>query len=287
MSKDRVISNNKFKIIIFFIVLLSLFSIVFAHGGGEEEQEIHEEETIDLEHYIKSTASNYILIASIIAIVLVLFSIFYKEKTEKMKVVLFLGIAIPIILATVYSAGSTIYLNLISETKGPVHWHADYEIWTCGNKIDLIKPRGISNRIGSAVFHDHGDNRIHVEGVVTDKENVDLHNFFEIVGGYLDNSRLKIPTDQEIVEVKNLDLCNGQEGKLQVFLYKIKNPDATKNWVFEQQKLDNFEDYVLSHYSQIPPGDCIIIEFDVEKEKTGHICGSYSAAIERGDLSGG
>ena len=60
-----------------------------------------------------------------------------------------------------------------------------------------------------------------------------------------------------------------------------------KNWIFEQQKLDNFEDYVLSPYTQIPPGDCIIIEFDAEKEKTEHICESYKVAVGRGDLSGG
>ena len=95
-----------------------------------------------------------------------------------------------------------------------------------------------------------------------------------------------MPTDDRFKEMKNGDLCNGQPGKLQVFLYKIKNPEQTKNWIFEQTKIENFEDYVLSPYSQIPPGDCIIIEFDVEKEKTELICETYKVSIDRGELSG-
>jgi len=268
------------KIIIFFIVLLLLFSISFAHVEDEEESK-------DLGETLKSKSGTYILIASIIVGILILFALYNKEKDEKTKIFLFVGIVVSIILATAYSAGSTIYLNLISETQGPVHWHADFEIWNCGKKIDLIDPSGLSNKVGTPVFHEHNDDRIHVEGVVVEKKDVDLHNFFNIVGGSLSDNYLTVPIDNDIVEVKNGDLCNGQEGKLQVFLYQVNNPESTKNWIFEQKKLQNFEDYILSPYSQIPPGDCIIIEFDAEKEKTEHICETYKVATKRGDLSGG
>ena len=123
------------------------------------------------------------MIASIIVGVLILFAIYDKDRSEKTKIFLFLGIIIPIVLVTIYSAGSTIYLNIISETQGPVHWHADFEIWDCGQKIDLINPTGFSNRVGNPVFHEHGDDRIHVEGVVVEKKDVDLHSFFEVIGG--------------------------------------------------------------------------------------------------------
>ena len=252
--------------------------------GFLEEDE--EEESIDIGENLKSTSTKYVIIASLISGLLVIFSISHIKKSEKMNILLFLGITIPIILATVYLAGSTVYLNLISETKGPVHWHADYEIWNCGDKVDLIKPKGLSNRIGNPVFHDHGDNRIHVEGVVTDKTNVDLHSFFEVVGGFLEEDRLRIPTNQEIVNIRNGDLCNGNLGTMQVFLYSITNPDDNKNWIYEQQKLEHFENYVLSPHTSILPGDCIIIEFDVEKEKTEHICETYRTAKQRGDLVG-
>jgi len=272
------------KLIVFFIaILFLLFSVVFAHVGDEEIKE----ESRDLGDYLKSTSKNYIMIASIIIGILILFAIYDKDRSEKTKIFLFLGIIIPIVLATIYLGGSTIYLNVISETQGPVHWHADFEIWNCGNKIDLINPIGLSNRVGNPVFHEHGDDRIHVEGVVVEKKDADLHSFFEVVGGVINDSYFYVPTIDGYAEISNDDLCNGKQSKLQVFLYKVVNPEDGKNWAFEQQKLDNFEDYILSPYSQIPPGDCIIIEFDAEKEKTEHICESYKVAVERGDLSGG
>ena len=280
IGKSNISFNNK--AIILLIIFSLLFFIVNAHE--EEEKEVHEEK-IELGSYLKSTSLNYLLIASVIVLILVLFSIFYKEKT-KIKMFLFFGIITPVILATIYLAASTIYLNLISETQGPVHWHADYEIWNCNEKIELIKPEGLSNRIGSPLFHDHGDNRIHVEGVVTNANDINLHNFFETVGGYMSKDTLKIPTDKEFIEIKNKDLCNGKGGKLQVFLYKVKNPEDIKNWVFEQLKLENFENYILAPHSNVPPGDCIIIEFDEEKEKTELLCDTYESAVRRAELSG-
>jgi len=274
-GKDRL--NTRILLLIIVVILFSF--TVYSHI-----EEVNEASK-DIGESLKSTSKNYVMIAAVIAGILVLIAIYNKEK-EDSKMFLFLGIIIPIILATVYLTGSTIYLNIISETKGPVHWHADYEVWNCGEKIDLVKPTGLSNRIGSPLFHDHGDNRIHVEGVVTDKKDVDLHNFFETIGGSLTEISLYLPTNDGYVEIADGDLCNGNSGILQVFLYKIKNPDDTKNWIFEQQKLENFEDYVLSPYSNIPPGDCIIIEFDIEKDTTKNICETYKLAVERGDLSG-
>lgn len=289
-SKIRVKAGELFVAALVFLLIPAIGA--FAHGvegeadvaGGTDEAEAHNEGDIAS---LKSMSIKYISAAGTIAIALVLIALFWKKKTEEAKTLLFLGIALPILFATIYSAGSTIYLNLASHTKGPVHWHADYEIWDCGSKIDLVRPEGISNRVGSAVFHEHNDNRIHVEGVVVDKAEVDLHNFFETIGGMLSKSALYLPTDNGFAEIKEGDLCNGREAKLQVFLYKAINPDDAKNWVFEQQKLEDFENYVLAPYSNVPPGDCIIIEFDEEKEKTGHICETYNSAMSRGELSGG
>ena len=272
---------NKNKFLIISIIFILLLSFAYAH----EEEEIHEESLADAES-LKSTSIKYIGIASFISIFLIIVSLYIKDKNEKTKWLLFLGIAISIAASTAYLAYSTVYLNIASETQGPVHWHADYEVWVCDEKAELVKPKGLSNRIGSPLFHDHGDNRIHVEGVVADTRNVDLHSFFEIVGGDLDGDILKIPTENEVVKVKNSDLCNGEEAKLQAFVYKVINPDNAKSWIFEQEKIGNFPEYILSPYSNVPPGDCIIIEFGPESEKTGHICATYEAAIDRGELVG-
>lgn len=281
-EKKRLdLSMNKNKFLIISIIFILLLSFAYAHV----EEEIHEESLVDAES-LKSTSIKYIVIASFISIFLVIVSLYTKDKSEKTKWILFLGIAIPIAASTAYLAYSTVHLNLVSETQGPVHWHADYEVWVCGEKFELVKPKGLSNRVGSPLFHDHGDSRIHVEGVVLDTKNVDLHSFFEAVGGRLDTDKLELTTESGVVKVENGDLCDGEEARLQAFVYKVINPDESKNWIFEQEEMGNFPEHVLSPHSNVPPGDCITIEFSPEKEKTGHICETYKAAMERGELVG-
>ena len=202
------------------------------------------------------------------------------RQSENIKRILFAMICLPILIATTYIAATTISLNLAAESKGPVHWHADFEIWNCGQKIDFKSPQGWSNRIGNPVFHEHGDNRIHVEGVILDRNDITLHHFFSVVGGSLSEISLTLPTDEGALTFHNGEACNGQPGKVQVFVYKTTEEGYT------QQKLDPYVNYVLSPSAAIPPGDCLIIEYDVEKEKTDHMCVSYQHAIEEGELHG-
>ncbi|MBI2651283.1 hypothetical protein HYX01_02335 [Candidatus Woesearchaeota archaeon] len=290
MSSLKIRINAKFLVLALFSLIISVIAsnAVFSHGNEPDlhDMESKEMQSNNISEYIQSTSVSYILTALFIAGILVLFSLLHRQKTEKMKIFLFFGIAIPIVAATFYLAASTIYLNQISETKGPVHWHADYEIYVCNKKIELLKPKGFSNSVGIPLFHEHDDNRIHVEGVVTNIKDVSLHNFFEAVNGYLEEDKMGIPTDYGFEEAKNSELCGEKSGKLQVFLYKIRNPKDAKSWIYEQIKLGDFENYVLAPYSQVPPGDCIIIEFGEDKEKTENMCSTYKAAIERGELNG-
>lgn len=273
-------------LIVFLLLILSFAA--FSHEGEEEtaEEKMEKERSLTLDEQLKNQAVTFVLLTAAWVTAIVLISIFYKNKPDKLKAVLFLLIVLPVILTTGFVAGSTIYLNVISETKGPVHWHADYEIWNCNQKIELVNPKGLSNKIGTEVFHEHNDDRIHAEGVITDLHDASLHSFFNVVGGKLIQNSLVLPTENGLVNVKNGELCDGIPSKLQVFLYKISNPDDKGNLIYAQQKLEDFEDYVLSPYSYVPPGDCIIIEFSPDKEKTGHICETYKIAIQKGELSG-
>lgn len=275
------------KLSIVVLVVFILFPLVYGHGMEDEQDGIEEqrskEEYRTAEQLIKTTIQ-YTIIGTIIVLFLIFISLFCK-KTEMRRWFLFLGIAIPVILATLYSAGTTIYLNVVSETKGPVHWHADFEIWNCEEKVDLVDPSILTNRVGSAVFHEHGDDRIHVEGVVLDTREVDLQHFFAQVGSILREEYFVIPGNQGVVEMKNGQQCDGNPGKLQVFLYRVVNPEESKEqFLYEQIKLDDFEEYVLSPYSYIPPGDCLIIEFGQEKERTDKLCETYRIALQKGVL---
>ena len=263
------------------ILLLIASAAVTGHEGEEEETNIA---TPAQQH--SDSATQVIIYAAAILIALTLIALFGNTSSSTMKWLLFLGMAIPIIIATLYSAGSTIYLNAASASKGPVHWHTDFEVWNCGNLLDLKKPEGFSNRIGSALFHEHGDNRIHIEGVISDTRQVALNYFFAVVGGHLSNDHLVIPTDEGMAEMETGNLCDGQAGELQAFLHRVANPEDTGNWIYEQEKLEDFEAYVPAPYGNIPPGDCLIIEFGPEKESTDKICETYEAAIQRGELNG-
>jgi hypothetical protein len=257
------------------LFLLLVVSSAFAHEGAEEN-------TID--ETIRENSLFYMYIAVSIVAFVVIWALHAEKQpkyTNRKKQLLFLGIVIPVVFVTVYLVVATIFLNSISETGGPVHWHADYEIWACGNKIEMKEPEGLSNKMGTEVFHHHGDARIHIEGVVVEKDDVSLHHFFEVAGDELAHDKLIVHTNEYVATFKNGDSCNGHTGILQAFLYKTVDGRVV------QEKLVDFENYVLAPQANIPPGDCIILEFDQEKEKTNHMCETYKIAIKKGAVSYG
>ncbi len=256
-----------------------LFSVLAHEEVPEEINDLTDNALSDHGVNLKQQTLNVTIGVGLFVIILLLTALRYQERfTERQKWLFFLGLALPIAAVTLYVAGTTIYLNLTSHTGGPVHWHADFELWNCGEQIDLRDPTGLSNRIGSPVFHEHGDNRIHVEGVVLNRGDANLHRFFEFIGGTLTAEKLVVPTNNGVVEAGNGGSCNGFPGKVQVFVYK------TEGRKYEQFKAN--ADYVLSPSSLVPPGDCLIIEFAAEKEKTDKLCASYKTAIARGELHG-
>ena len=250
--------------------LILFTTAVFAHEGEEAEGVTSLVEKT-LEDTIRSNSIKVVVVASILVLGSVALTVLLKHQGENIKKILFTGIVIPVLASTIFLTGSTIYLNSVSSSGGPVHWHADFEIWDCGQKLELADPQGFSNRVGSATFHEHNDNRIHVEGVVVEKSEASLGRFFQFVGGNLYSDGFKIPTNKGLIIRENGDLCpGGSEGTLQAFVYK------TNGKTFRQEKLSDPVSYVLSPYGNVPPGDCIILEFEGEiKEKTDKLCDSY------------
>ena len=242
--KKRVI-----QVVILFLLCVFLLSIVSAH---EEETNyfLTKESLTKISLFL-------IVMSSINALLWVIISSFSKKK-KKAK---FLAI----------------FINLNAETKGPVHWHADYEVWACGEKLNIINPSGLSNKVGTNLFHEHNDDRIHIEGVVEDIEEVNIEHFFEVIGGQISSSGISLITNKGFVSYKNGEVCNGT---LQIFVY------TTKNKEMQQTKVKNFLEYIPSPYSEVPPGDCIIIEFAEEKETTEQICETYKIALEKGEIHG-
>lgn len=236
-----------------------------------------------LEESIAKNSVNLLIGATIVLAVLVSISLHEKYLNEKLKKFLFIGIVLVTAIPTLYMIFSTVYLNTVSTSKGPVHWHADIEVWACGKEIELQDPTGfLSNKIGTSTLHEHNDKRIHLEGVVVHPEDASLGKFFQVIGGDLTSSSMVVPTNNGPIPYTNGSMCaDGSEGQVQVFVYNVDDENY-----FTQRKLDNPNDYLISPYSQVPKGDCIIVEFGPNKEKTDKLCKQYKVAQEIDKLKG-
>lgn len=217
--------------------------------------------------------------ATALIIILIVVSLLIKKPSANTKLILFTLISTIAIVTTLFLAGSTIYLNTVSSSNGPVHWHADLEIWNCGTQLDIVNPTGLSNKVGTATLHEHNDKRIHLEGVVITPIDASLGKFFHVLGGEIRQDMLQIPTTQGMMTLNSSQGCPGiEDAQLQVFVYK------TTGKQYHQEKLTEHSSYIISPYSSIPAGDCIIIELDRPKEQTEKICLSYQVAEQLGKI---
>ncbi len=268
-------------------------NMTFAHEGEEDENgmEIIEENTTaaaipHLAEQLKEWSLEVAIVALILIILLAEYAVKKNPRKEKVKRLLFgsmIGIGI---ISTVFLAGGTIYLNIVSATSGPVHWHADYEVWNCNERLDLIDPEGFSNKQGEETIHEHNDDRAHVEGVLIDLHDASYHRYFEIIGAKMDARGMTYPANTGDVFMPRKGTCNGEPAEIQGFLFRVKNPEEAQKWEYEQTKIPYPYKEIVSPYGNVPPGDCLIIEYGPLKEKTEHICASYKVAEQRGDLNG-
>ncbi len=63
------------------------------------------------------------------------YALWRGQMGKNEKKVVFAAIAIAFILPTLYVITLIVGHNINSYTGGPVHWHADFEVWACGEKI--------------------------------------------------------------------------------------------------------------------------------------------------------
>ncbi len=242
----------------FLFVLLILCSYVIAHEEGNDVAAAEKPGKIDM-----TDPSLYVILTSVLLIVLTVYMLFIgTKKTHKKKKLFFWMIVVPVVFSSLYLAGHTIYENSISETKGPVHWHADYEVWVCGNRLDLIDPKFPENKIGSPLFHEHNDDRMHVEGTIIDIDEVNLESYFKVIGGELHEGHLRYNAIDNKYDMETGDLCNGEPGSLKVYI--------------NGKRTEDYEEYIIYPNSYVPPGDCIIVSFDeTNTSTTEKICESW------------
>ncbi len=267
----------------------------------------------DIEEQVNALSINTVLIATLILVVLLAVSavVVKGNKHKKLKLPLFVLISITIAIPSFLMIGSTVYVNLISESKGPVHWHTDIEFWVCDQEIELRDPyKFLSNKIGTSTYHEHDDKRIHLEGVVIEKEyDASLEKFMDVIEGSISPTDLVIPTDDDLFEndtdgdqatgdqelVRNfltrndegraeitvsngMDCGDGQAAEVQAFLLRYNDGEDS----YTQTKLEDPRRYIMRDESIVPPGDCVIVEFNTPREASERLCQQYGVRdVER------
>lgn len=261
----------------------------------------------DLEEQVASTSARITLGSAVLLIVLTIVAAILKDRAPRLKLPIFLLMVTAMIGSTIYLAASTIYVNVKSDSRGPVHWHADMEIWACGNELELRDPfKFLSNKIGTATLHEHNDRRIHLEGVVVDdSRDASLGKFFHVIGGAVTGDALVVPlnrTDGPLFEgdidgdgttnpapslidpylqtddqgfrfarFVNGNTCGNEPAAVQVFVFNYNEQAKT----YSQRKISDPVTYSITPDGTVPPGDCIVIEFDVLKDQTNKLCEQY------------
>lgn len=233
---------KKRHLLLLFLMLILSINFVFSHEGEEDEFMLDHSELYPVTQ-LQAVGYGSLIFSTLIVLIL----LFHKKMNDMAKKIMYSIVLIVVALVTIYLVLTTLHLNVISITKGPVHWHADFEVVVCDKELKLPEPKGLSNKQGVDLMHAHNDNRVHVEGVILDKKQASLGAFFYAVGGSLTSDGMKVSTNDGLVSVHDGNFCNEKPAKLYVFVNGnlIENPSA----------------YVIAPYEKVPPGDRIKFVF--------------------------
>jgi hypothetical protein len=231
-------------------------------------------------------ATSLIVIGFFASMVLAAVS-FYREDelTLQDKNILMNGFLIAILVPTLYTAGAFVHESQTSWSGGEIHWHADFEVLVEQDgelqRLELVDPGNfceetrhessymcsVNDRVGSTEYHEHNDNRIHLEGVFKEREDASLASFFDQFNGELTNNKLVYPTNNGTVEVEEdanhtvKILVNKGVGDR--YWCAVDNAvDSEDRCSSHSRVANNPTDYIISPYSRGANLDHIFIVYD-------------------------
>ncbi|MFB6099790.1 MAG: hypothetical protein ABEK16_00820 [Candidatus Nanohalobium sp.] len=213
---------------------------------------------------------------------------FYREDdlTLKDKNILMNAFLVAVLVPSLYTAGAFVHQSQTSWSGGEIHWHADYEVIVQNStgkmeRLELIDPENfcketrhessymcsVNDRVGSTEYHEHNDNRIHLEGVFKDREDATLSAFFQQFNGKLTNTQLVYPTGDGVVkkyetENKTLKILvrKGVGNRYWCAVgSKVKAEDRCSS---HGKSADSPKEYVISPYARGPSLDDIFVIYD-------------------------
>lgn len=228
-------------------------------------------------------------IGFILTILLGVVSVYREEDlTMKDKSLLMNGFLIAILVPSFYAAGSFAHESQTSWSGGEVHYHADFELFVEENgelkELDLVDPGKfcdntsheskimckLNDRTGSKEYHEHNDDRIHLEGTFKTKRDASLAAFFEQFGGVLQNGKIVVSTNEGVVRKHDQDnktlkvLVNRGTGATRHWCIigdQVPREDVCKD-DYSGEPANSPAEYVISPYSRGPNLDDIFIIYD-------------------------
>jgi len=260
---------------------------------------------VDIRQSVGSTS--FIIVAvSLILVLFLTFTAIFMDKDASLKKSLF-SLSVSVV---VLSTASLVWLNLYLYSKisnpGIASWDAGIEFWVCDVEVEIENPSWFSaNRIGSSKIYEADDKKIHVNGLISDsRAEATLGSFMRTIGGSISENSFTLPIDKKLVEdetdgdnvdiggVKNIErfvragsdgkytltasngmpCVDGKKSALQVFAYKYDNKTST----YSQQKISDPNSYIISPERDVPPGDCLIVEYGQIKDNTDRLCLEYA-----------
>ncbi|MCA1807522.1 MAG: hypothetical protein LC687_06725, partial [Actinobacteria bacterium] len=258
-----------------------------------------------LEPVMQSVSTDSVILASALLFGLVFFTLHHKY--HQIRPFVFYVFSAVTFIATTVLLISTVLLQTTSDISGNAHSQAEIEFWVCDTEI---KPN--TSPIHSSRQFDQANKRIAVSGFADKASSTtNLGAYLRAIGGELQSESIKVPLeddssdwlaagqwidgdpqgDMDIAFVERYMLRNNIEGidgsviditdgqrcpdssdtELQVFVYTADSQANT----YQQHKLDNPAEYVLTRNQSVPPGDCIIVEFSQPKDTTDKLCPGY------------
>ena len=226
------------------LAFMFVAALVAGHGGVEDEHsDVAAGAVGPGKEFLLADLWQLVLGPLVLLIIVLIFDEHLPNGLGKhhFAVVIFVIICFVVVSITGYILFDTLGNNILSWSRGPVHWHADLDIVLCGEQRFFSSPTSnLLNRVGTPAVHHHDDMRIHLEGVLMTAKEATLGHFFDAIAVPFDRDR--------IFEYRNGDSCsNGKPGKVRMFVNGVEH--------FE------FREYIIAPYPDVPPGDRISITF--------------------------
>lgn len=210
------------------------------------------------------------------------------ELNMKDKKILMNALLVAVLVPTFYAAGAFIHESQTSWSGGEVHYHADFEVFVEEKgelqELDLIDPEEfcestshessimckLNDRTGSKEYHEHNDDRVHLEGTFKTKRDASLAAFFEQFNGVLENQKLVVPTNEGVVRKEN-------SGNMSLKILVRRGVGPARHWCligdqlpredickddYSKEPANTPAEYVVSPYSRGPNLDDIFIVYD-------------------------